>query len=201
MLRKIFILGLLCLSLPAFAQNKTLLVLGDSLSAGYGISLDRSWVGLLEKRLDESGHNYRVINKSISGETTLGAKVRIDNILSEIRPDVTIVELGGNDGLRGFTLNEIKTNLSEILDNLIASGSRVLLIPMKLPPNYGKAYNDRFYSIYEDLAREKSINQSRFILSGIATDPDLMQADGIHPEEEAQRLMLENVWPELETLL
>ncbi|MEJ2094341.1 MAG: arylesterase [Gammaproteobacteria bacterium] len=178
-----------------------MLILGDSLSAGYGISLRQGWVSLLEDRLEKTGHSYQVVNKSISGETTQGVKVRLDNILSQLTPDVTVVELGGNDGLRGFSPEEIRTNLSKILDRLLESGSRVLLIPMKLPPNYGEAYNQKFSIIYSDLAEEKDIKEGKFILEGIAGDHLLMQADGIHPEAHAQEQMLDNVWHGLEPLL
>ncbi len=201
MLKKIILVCLCVYSLPVLADNKILLVLGDSLSAAYGISLRDGWVSLLEDRLEKTGHSYKVVNKSISGETTQGVKVRLDDILLQLRPDITVVELGGNDGLRGFSLEEIRTNLSIILDRLLATGSRILLIPMQLPPNYGEAYNQRFARIYNDLAREKDIKQGKFILDGIAGDHLLMQADGIHPLEEAQEKMLENVWYGLEPLL
>lgn len=201
MLKKIILVCLCLFCLPALAGNKTLLILGDSLSAGYGISLRQGWVSLLEDRLEKTGHSYQVVNKSISGETTLGVKVRLDNILSQLTPDVTVVELGGNDGLRGFSPEEIRNNLSNILDRLLASGSRVLLIPMKLPPNYGEAYNQEFSLIYSDLAEEKDIKEGKFILEGIAGDHLLMQADGIHPEAHAQEQMLDNVWYGLEPLL
>ncbi|HEY5702907.1 MAG TPA: arylesterase [Gammaproteobacteria bacterium] len=201
MLKKIILVCLYLFCLPALAGNKTLLILGDSLSAGYGISLRQGWVSLLEDRLEKTGHSYQVVNKSISGETTQGVKVRLDNILSQLTPDVTVVELGGNDGLRGFSPEEIRTNLSNILDRLLESGSRVLLIPMKLPPNYGEAYNQKFSLIYSDLAEEKDIKEGKFILEGIAGDHLLMQADGIHPEAHAQEQMLDNVWHGLEPLL
>ena len=200
-MKKIILVCLCLFCLPALAGNKTLLILGDSLSAGYGISLRQGWVSLLEDRLEKTGHSYQVVNKSISGETTLGVKVRLDNILSQLTPDVTVVELGGNDGLRGFSPEEIRTNLSNILDRLLESGSRVLLIPMKLPPNYGETYNQKFSLIYSDLAEEKDIKEGKFILEGIAGDHLLMQADGIHPEAHAQEQMLDNVWHGLEPLL
>lgn len=197
------ILGL-CLwfsSLPVLAGNKTLLVLGDSLSAGYGIPVQEGWVSLLQRRLAGAGNGYTVINASISGETTLGARARLDDLLKKMAPEIVIVELGANDGLRGLPLAEIAENLSGIVGRLKAAGARVLLIPMHLPPNYGEAYNERFFKIYSELARRHGVTLGRFILDNIADQPDLMQSDGIHPVAGAQAMMLDNVWPSLAALL
>ncbi len=186
---------------PVSLQAKTLLVLGDSLSAAYGIPLEKGWVSLLEQRIIGQGLEYKVVNASISGETTLGAKARLNKLLSDNTPDIVIVELGGNDGLRGFQLDEIEQNLLDIVRQIKNSESKVLLVPMQLPPNYGEAYNRRFMSIYERVADKMNIALSKFILDGIAINPELMQSDGIHPVQLAQPIMLENVWPTLKTLI
>lgn len=186
---------------PVSAGDRTILILADSLSASYGIPVDQGWVSLLEQRLQAQGYNYRVVNASISGDTTRGARDRLDGILAGLRPDITIVELGGNDGLRGIPPAEIRANLAAITERLIREGSRILLIPMLLPPNYGPAYIDRFSEIYRQLATQAGLVLGKFILDGIADRPELMQSDGIHPTAEAQSIMLENVWPYLEPLL
>ncbi len=188
-------------SLPVFAGNRILLILGDSLSASYGMSMQQGWVYLLKQRLAEAGYDYTVVNASISGETTTGAKVRINNLLETVKPDVTVVELGGNDGLRGFTPDEMHENLASIISDLKSAGSTVLLITMNLPPNYGPVYNEKFNTMYRELADQEGVTLGKFILTGIGDNPDLMQDDGIHPVAEAQGLMLENVWPDLELLL
>jgi acyl-CoA thioesterase-1 len=188
-------------SLPVFAGNKTLLILGDSLSASYGISLQQGWVALLEQRLAETGYDYTVVNASISGETTAGAKVRMNDLLESVKPAITVVELGGNDGLRGLSPEEMLANLADVITALRQAGSEVLLIPIHLPPNYGKVYNDKIRSSYDQIAEQDGVYLGRFILEGIGDNPDLMQSDGIHPVAEAQTVMLENVWPDLEPLL
>jgi acyl-CoA thioesterase-1 len=186
---------------PVQAAEKTILVLADSLSASYGIAIEQGWVSLLQRRLDEQGYPYTVINASISGDTTYGALSRLDEILGETVPDVTIVELGGNDGLRGLPIAEIRKNLTGIVSQLKGKGSSVLLVPMLLPPNYGKIYIDRFASVYGEIAEGQGIRLSHFILEGIADKPELMQGDGIHPRAEAQGMMLDNIWPDLLPLL
>ena len=201
MLRAALILCLLLASLPVLAGNKTLLVLGDSLSAGYGIPVQQGWVSLMQERLTHSDKGYTVINASISGETTKGASARLDAVLESTKPEFVIVELGGNDGLRGLSLDEISSNLSSIITRLKASGATVLLLPMHLPPNYGRSYNDRFINVYRDLANRHGVTLGRFILDNIADQPELMQSDGIHPVAGAQRLMLENIWHDIAVLL
>lgn len=193
---------LLCLTtISSRAADRTILILGDSLSAGYGINVDNGWVSLLKHRLRAQGYNYRVINASISGDTTRGARERLAGELAKYRPDIGIVELGGNDGLRGLSLEEMQTNLAAIIDDFLRAGSRVLLLPIQLPPNYGPVYNKRFHHIYSELAGPKNVVLGKFILDGIATHPDLMQNDGIHPREKAQMMMLDNVWPQLQPML
>lgn len=189
------------MSLCAYGTDKTILVLGDSLSAAYGIDAQSGWVSLLRERLDRAGYRYRVVNASISGDTTHGANTRLDAILKEITPDITIVELGGNDGLRGIPPAEIKANLTAIIEKTATAGSRILLAEMLLPPNYGTAYIEKFVALYKDLGARNDVTLSNFILADIADNPDLMQSDGIHPKAEAQAMMLENLWPDLYPLL
>jgi acyl-CoA thioesterase I len=201
MIHKVLFTCLLLFSLNAQTQDKTILVLADSLSASYGIAIEDGWVSLLQNRLNEQGYTYKVFNASISGDTTHGAKSRLDDILNEMRPDITILELGGNDGLRGLPISEIKSNLEIIIQFLKAEHSEVLLVPMLLPPNYGKFYIDRFTSIYTELAEETDVKLSKFILEDIAEKPELMQNDGIHPKAEAQIMMLNNIWPDIDSML
>jgi len=179
----------------------SLLVLGDSLSAGYGIPIEQSWVALLEQRLETSGHRYRVINASISGDTSRGARTRLDGILRREHPAVAIIELGGNDGLRGIQPDEMRGNLATIIEKLQGTGARVVLVPMKMPPNYGPAFTKKFENVYTELANEYDVVLSRFLLDDIAEHPELMQADGIHPTVEAQSQMLDNIWPVLQPIL
>jgi len=201
MFRSLLVLLLYVVPIHLPAADRTLLVLADSLSASYGIAIEDGWVSLLQKRLDASGHTYEVLNASISGDTTHGAKSRLDEILDQSVPAITIVELGGNDGLRGLPVAEISKNLAEIITLLTSKGSSVLLVPMLLPPNYGKIYIEKFSNIYKQLAADHDIILGRFILDGIAIRPELMQADGIHPKAEAQPMMLENIWADLEPML
>jgi len=202
MIRKILLFFVFCIiSVSGHAGEKNLLILADSLSASYGIAIEEGWVSLLQNRLNEQAYPYKVTNTSISGDTTHGARSRLEQILKEGSPDITIVELGGNDGLRGLPIAEIRKNLEGILQQLIEAGSEVLLVPMLIPPNYGKVYIDQFSGIYRDLAAAHDIRLSRFILEGIADKPELMQRDGIHPTAEAQGMMLDNVWPDLESLI
>ncbi len=199
--RTLLILCLTVFVYPLQAAERTLLILGDSLSAAYGIPVRAGWVSLLEQRLQDQGYAFNVINASISGETTVGALTRLDIILDTHQPDLAIVELGGNDGLRGFSFREIEQNLSTIVQRLQAGNSDVLLVPMQLPPNYGQVYNQKFQGVYQRVANQHGITLSRFILDDIALDNKLMQPDGIHPVAKAQPMMLDNIWPSLETLI
>ena len=191
----------LFVSLSAPGSDKIILVLGDSLSASHGIAPEAGWVYQLRSRLSMEGYSYNVINASISGETTHGANSRLLGILREIRPHITIVELGGNDGLRGVPLAEIRENLHEIVEKISASGSSILLVEMLLPPNYGAAYIEKFVAVYKQLGSRDNVNLAKFIMEDIADNPDLMQSDGIHPKAEAQEMMLDNLWPDLYLLL
>ena len=196
----IFILSVFA-SLPAFAGEKSILVLGDSLSTAYGIPLEQGWVSLLEERLRTEGYTFSVHNASITGETTAGAKVRIRQLLDEYNPEILIIELGGNDGLRGLQIAETRANLDEIIQHGRSHGSSILLIPITLPVNYGPRFNEKFTEMYRQLSNEHGITPGKFILEGIGDNPELMQSDGIHPTAEAQPCMLENVWKDLEPLL
>jgi len=191
---------LLWLPLPGLAAT-SVLVLGDSLSAAYGLEQKQGWVTLLEQRLQQQCAACRVINASISGETTAGGRSRIVALLSRHRPDIIIVELGGNDGLRGLPLTEMYDNLDSIISEAKRRGTTVLLLGMRLPPNYGPAYTRNFQNVYQRLAAKHRIAWVPFLLAGLENERDLFQADGIHPIAEAQGVMLENVWSSLQTLL
>jgi acyl-CoA thioesterase-1 len=183
-----------------FATPK-LLILGDSLSAAYGIPADAGWVSLLQRRLQTDGHAYEIVNSSISGETTSGALSRLPNVLKRHEPEVVVVELGANDGLRGFDLSRTREQLRAIIDLVESAGARVLLLGVKLPANYGSVYGEKFHQIYLDLAAQEHVALVPFFLSGFAEDRRLMQADGVHPTAEAQPLILDNVWRALVPLL
>lgn len=191
---------LLCLPLPGRAAD-TLVVLGDSLSAAYGLEQKQGWVTLLEQRLRQRCPECRLINASISGETTAGGRSRIDALLKHHHPDILIVELGGNDGLRGLPIMAITANLDAILTAARRSGARVLLLGMRLPPNYGPRYTRKFQGVYQHLADKHDVTLVPFLLAGLEDDRDMFQADGIHPVAAAQDIILENVWPALEKML
>lgn len=188
---------------PARADDSApvVLVLGDSLSAAYGIESDGGWTSLLARRLTEAGHPHAVVNASISGETSAGGAARIDALLERHRPRLVIVELGGNDGLRGIDPGEMRGNLRKVLERSRTAGARTLLVQMRLPPNYGPAYVARFEGVYEELARDTGALLAPFLLEGVADSERLMQEDGIHPRREAQPRMLDNLWPDIQRLL
>jgi acyl-CoA thioesterase-1 len=190
---------LFCLALPANAC--TLLVLGDSLSAGHGLAPGQGWVELLQQRLQQRALPARVVNASISGDTTAGGLARLDALLAQHRPDILLLELGANDGLRGLSLPAMKRNLAAIIDKARAAGAKVLLIGMQMPPNYGPLYTERFHSIYGELAHEQQLPLVPFLMEKVALEPDLMQPDNFHPNAEAQPLLLETVWPLLRPML
>ena len=176
-------------------------MLGDSLSSAYGIDVDAGWVQLLQDRIDSGGADYRVVNASISGDTTNGGAARLPAALEKHAPAVVVVELGGNDGLRGLPLSVTRANLERIIVDAKKSGAQVLLLGMRLPPNYGPAYTQAFYAIYEELAERHGVARVPFFLEGVGGVDGMMQSDGIHPVAEAQPVMLDNVWPHLEPLL
>ena len=200
-MRSVLLLLIIGLSNSALAQDKNMLVLGDSISSGYGLGLEQGWVYLLQQRLIDLGYRYEVKNASISGDTTRGARKRLGKILQQQNAHISIVELGGNDGLRGLSLKEISANLDAIISKLENSGSLVLLVPMRLPPNYGPVYNDGFEALYRDIAEKYDIDLATFILKDVAEYAELMQSDGIHPRAEAQTTMLDNIWDSLQPLL
>lgn len=193
-------LTLLLLALSLNANAKSILVLGDSLSAGYGIDVQRGWVQLLDNTLNRSGR-YHIINASISGETTGGALTRLPSLLKMHKPAIIIVELGGNDGLRGHPIKLIKKNLTAIMSISQAAGAKTLLLGMQIPPNYGQRYTHKFADVYTNLAQEMGIPLVPFFLENVALQPELMQDDGIHPTAGAQKQLLDNVMPHLTPLL
>ncbi len=191
---------LFLLATTAVRAADTVLIFGDSLSAGYGIALDAAWPKLLQARLQEQGFNAEVVNASISGETTAGGRGRLAALLTQYRPRVLILELGGNDGLRGLPLRTIEANLKTMIEQARGAGAKVLVTGMKLPPNYGP-YANAFSKIYPPLARGDDVVVVPFLLEGVGDNAELMQADGIHPRAEAQPRIVENIWPKLVPLL
>ena len=190
---------LLGLSAPCAAAPRTVLIVGDSLSAGYGIPADSAWPALLGRRVD--GRGVRIVNASISGETTAGGLARLPKLLAEQHPAIVLVELGANDGLRGLPLPEIRTNLRAIVESIRSAKARAVLLGIELPVNYGPQYRDGLRDIYRDLAKEFNVPLVPFLLEGVAQDESLLQADGLHPTAEAQPRVLENVWQVLKPLL
>jgi len=182
------------------ADTPRLLVLGDSLSAAYGIEVQQGWVSLLEQRV-AAKYPHKVINASVSGETTGGGLARLPALLEQHKPELVIVELGGNDGLRGYPLNVMQQQLVDIIEKSRAAGATVVLVGMQIPPNYGPRYTNRFRDIYKELAEKFELPLVEFLLDGVATDAALMQRDGIHPTAAAQEKILDNVWPVLQPLL
>ncbi len=192
---------LLCLfTVPILAKN-TILIVGDSISAGYGIAPQKGWVMLLHQRLQENKYDYPVINSSISGDTTSDGLSRLPSLIQQYHPTVTIMELGGNDGLRGLQLDIIKQNLDRMIHLAKDAHSKVLLLGVRLPPNYGPQYTGAFQQIYVNLAKKENISVVPLFLTNVDDHMNLMQADGIHPKEEAQIILLNNVWPTLEKML
>jgi acyl-CoA thioesterase-1 len=200
----LFVLGFICVSAngAAPAETPVILVFGDSVSAGYGLThVDQGWVALLQTRLKQQEYVYQVINASVSGETTAGGLARLPRALTLHRPRIVILELGGNDGLRALPIVSMRTNLAHMIDLASAAGAKILLLGMRIPPNYGPDYTEQFRSSYIDLARDKKLPLVPFLLDGVALVPELMQADGIHPNEHGQPRLLDNVWPALQPLL
>ena len=179
----------------------TILVYGDSLSAAYGLTQDQGWVNLLARRLHAERPDYKVANASISGETTHGGRNRIEGALKAHRPAIVIVELGANDGLRGSSIDSTRANLESIIDASRRAGARVLLVGMRLPPNYGAAYTEKFQQLYAEIAKKKKVRLVPFLFEGFGEDPKYFLPDGIHPAALAQPVMLDTVWKELQPLL
>ena len=183
-------------SIPPPTQP-SILIFGDSLSAAYGIGEDEGWVTLLAERLKQENSKLQVINGSVSGETTTGGRARLPSLLQRYAPTYVLIELGGNDGLRGLPLALMRENLTEMITLSKASGATVLIAGMQIPPNYGPRYTEPFYAQYAELAEEFDLYLIPFLIDGIPQQPALMQADGIHPKAEAQSMILDNVWPVL----
>jgi acyl-CoA thioesterase-1 len=183
-------------SIPPPTQP-SILIFGDSLSAAYGIGEDEGWVTLLAERLMQENSKLQVINGSVSGETTTGGRARLPSLLQRYAPTYVLIELGGNDGLRGLPLALMRENLTEMITLSKASGATVLIAGMQIPPNYGPRYTEPFYAQYAELAEEFDLYLIPFLIDGIPQQPALMQADGIHPKAEAQSMILDNVWPVL----
>ncbi|MBO3274631.1 arylesterase [Pseudomonas schmalbachii] len=193
-----------CLTLLLLAQQaaaQTLLVVGDSISAGLGLDTSQGWVSLLEKRLQEQGYDYRVVNASISGDTSAGGRARLPALLAEEKPELVVIELGGNDGLRGIAPMHLQQNLAAMVSASRESGARVILLGMRLPPNYGERYTQAFAQVFQQVAEQQKVALVPFFLEGVGGNPQLMQPDGIHPAADAQPLLLENLWPTLKPLL
>lgn len=183
------------------AESPVVLVFGDSLSAGFGIEVDQSWASLLQARLEEQGYEHRVVNASISGETTEGGASRIESAIETFSPDLIILELGGNDGLRGIPPDRMKGNLNKIIESSSASGAAVVLLGIRIPPNYGQRYIEAFENVFREVAAEHEVPWIEFFMEGIALNEELMQGDGIHPNAAAQPLLLDNAWPIISTAL
>lgn len=186
------------------APGEAIVVVGDSLSAEYGIARGSGWVALLERRLTQEGRRERVINASISGDTTAGGRSRLPALLKQHQPGIVVIELGGNDALRGLPIASTRENLSAMVKAAQAASAQVLLLGMQVPPNYGKAYTDAFAAVFTEVGRSTGAAVVPFLLKGVADGPkaqDLFQADRIHPKEAAHPIMLDNVWPALKGLL
>ena len=183
------------------AQDRTILVFGDSLSAAYGLRPEQGWVALLEKRLQAQAYGYQVVNASISGETTSGGLARLPRALSTHRPAIVILELGANDGLRGLPISVTRDNLTKLVQLATVSGARVLLLGIRLPPNYGPRYGSEFAGMYVQVAEQQHLPLVPFLLEKVALSPELMQADGLHPSAAGEPPVLETVWPFLEPML
>lgn len=182
-------------SMQSSAENDpVILVIGDSLSAGYGMELSESWPRLLQNRLDDNGHRYRVLNASITGDTTQGGRTRLPRLLEKYAPEVVIIELGGNDGLRGFSLEITRANMAAMIEASQAADARVVLTGIMLPPNYGQTYTERFQAMYGDLSKQYQTLLVPFFMDGVALEEGMMQGDGVHPTASAQPVLLDNVW-------
>lgn len=182
-------------------QANTLLVMGDSLSAGYGMSPEETWVALMEERLQDNDQDIQVVNASISGETSMGGLQRLPALLERHQPDIVLLELGANDGLRGFPIAGIQENLASMIEISHQANADVILLGIRIPPNFGSRYTEPFFNQFADLAEQYDLLYLPFLLDGVAEYHSLMQADGLHPKAEAQPIILENVWPLVEKAL
>ena len=201
-MKRLLILLAMFVTVSAKAETPVILVFGDSISAGYGLArVEQGWVALLQTRLKEQEYGYQVVNASVSGETTAGGLARLPRALMLHQPKIVILELGGNDGLRALPIEQMRANLVRMIDLSTAAGARVLLLGMRMPPNYGPDFTEQFRLCYSEVARAKKVPLVPFLLNDIALSPNLMQADGLHPDELGQPQLLANVWPSLKPML
>jgi acyl-CoA thioesterase-1 len=201
---RLFLLALLWTGVVAAApapRERVLMVYGDSLSAAYSLRADQGWVAQLQKRLEQQGYGYRVVNASVSGETTAGGRARLARALDAHQPQLVIVQLGANDGLRGLPVKDARANLATMIKDIQTRKAKVLLAGIVMPPNYGPRYADSFAAMYPDLAGEFGVALIPFLLEGVALEPRFMQADGLHPNAAGQPVVLETVWKHLKPLL
>ncbi len=195
-----FLLLLICVQSYA-TETPTVLVFGDSLSAGHGIEVDQSWTALLQSRLDNQGYEHQVINASIGGDTTESGAARIGQAIETFAPSLIILELGGNDGLRGIPADRMRGNLHKIIKTSKDSGAAVVLLGIRIPPNYGQRYIEDFDNVFRELANELDVPWIEFFMEGVALHDELMQSDGIHPNADAQPILLDNAWPMIDAAL
>jgi len=196
------LLALTVVCLPgAQAAEQTIVVVGDSLSSGYGIAAEQSWVAMLEDRLQSEGYGYRVVNASIAGDTSAGGLARLPRLLAAHKPDLVVIELGGNDGLRGQPVAALRDNLTKMIELSKQSGADVVLAGIQIPPNYGQTYGQALSAVYPEVAARFDAALIGFILEDVALNPELMQPDGIHPNAAGQKIVFDNVWRVLGPLL
>jgi len=195
------LLFLLCAANAESSGPPNILIYGDSLSAGYGLELEQSWAALLQERLQQQGYEHRVVNASISGETTEGGVTRIDSALADFSPTLVVLELGANDGLRGFSTSRMKSNLEAIIAKAQASGATVILLGIRIPSNYGARYSREFEAVFQQVSSATNIEWIEFFMHGIALNDDFLQNDRIHPNAAAQPLLLDNAWPMISAAL
>jgi acyl-CoA thioesterase-1 len=199
-LTALLVLTVLCV--PAgWCAGKTIVVVGDSLSSGYGLAAEQSWVAKLTDRLQDEAYGYDVVNASIAGDTSAGGLARLPRLLERHAPAIVVIELGGNDGLRGQPVAVLRDNLAKMIELSLARGARVVLAGMQIPPNYGPAYTKAFAAVYPELAARFDVTLIEFLLDGVALAPNLMQSDSIHPNAAGQAVVFENVWDVLAGLL
>ena len=189
------------IAVPSIGNAAAILIMGDSISAAYGFEVDQGWPALLQQKLDRQGGDYRVVNASISGETSAGGLSRIEKELQTHHPAIVIIELGANDGLRGYPPARMKANLKRMIERSKASGAQVLLLGMRIPPNYGRRYTEMFERVYSELQKEQAVAFVPFLLDGVAAQDGMIQHDGLHPNATAQPVIMELVWEKLEPML
>jgi acyl-CoA thioesterase I len=200
-MRRVLLVVWLLLTVAPVQAAGTILVVGDSLSAAHGIDVRQGWVALLQQRLDRDAPGHKVVNAGVSGDISANGLARLPQLLKQHRPDIVIIELGGNDGLRGLSLDQLKHNIAAMIERASAAGARALVVGVELPPNYGRRYTERFRRTFRDAATARNAPLVPSIMDGFGTDPAYMQADGIHPNAKAQGKMMENVWMKLQPLL